>query len=178
MLYYKIIYRFSALFSLPKERPFYNCFEHLFFTLKTPYITGLKILKKLWKGQNHMKKIQTEKAPAAIGPYSQAIIAGNVLYTSGQIPLDPETGRLCGETIEAQTEQVLKNLDAILRAAGSGPEKTVKTTCFLKNINDFAAFNEIYGKYFTNKPARSCVDVSALPKNALVEMEAVALLSE
>ncbi len=123
-----------------------------------------------------MKKIATNNAPGAIGPYSQAVVCGNMLYTSGQIAIDPATGALAGDDIVTQTEQVMKNLGAILEAAGSSYEKTVKTTCFLANIADFAAFNEIYGKYFTEKPARSCVAVKDLPKAALVEVEVIAEL--
>ena len=123
-----------------------------------------------------MKKIDTEKAPAAVGPYSQAVVAGGMVYTSGQIALDPATGALVGETIEEQTEQVMKNLMAVLEAAGTKPENTVRTLCFLTDINDFAAFNEIYAKYFTEKPARSCVGVQSLPKGALCEVEVIAAL--
>ena len=121
-----------------------------------------------------MKKIATNNAPAAIGPYSQAVVCGGLVYTSGQIALDPATADLAGDDIVTQTEQVMKNLDAVLTAAGSSFEKAVKTTCFLANISDFAAFNEIYGKYFTSKPARSCVAVKDLPKGALVEVEVIA----
>ena len=123
-----------------------------------------------------MKKIFTEKAPQAVGPYSQAVEAGGMLYTSGQIALDPATGELVGTTIEEQTEQVMKNLVAVLEAAGTGPENVVKTLCFLTDINDFAAFNEVYGRYFTGKPARSCVAVCSLPKGAICEVEVVAAL--
>jgi len=122
-----------------------------------------------------MKKICTTNAPAAIGPYSQAIKAGNLVFTSGQIPLDPATGALVNGGIAEQTERVMKNLLAVLLAAGSTPEQAVKTTCFLTDMNDFAAFNEVYARYFTEKPARSCVAVKTLPKNVLVEVEAVAL---
>lgn len=122
-----------------------------------------------------MKIVQTENAPKAIGPYSQAIEAGNFIYTSGQIPIDPLTGKLKEGGIEAQTEQIIKNLSAILTAAGSSLDKVIKTTCFLKDINDFAKFNEVYAKFFTGKPARSCVEVSALPKGALVEMDVIAI---
>ena len=121
-----------------------------------------------------MKKVATEKAPAAIGPYSQAVIAGGLVYTSGQIAIDPAVGDLVAGDIRVQTEQVMKNLGAVLAAAGSSYEKAIKTTCFLANIADFAAFNEIYGKYFTEKPARSCVAAKALPKGALVEVEVIA----
>lgn len=121
-----------------------------------------------------LKKIATDKAPSAIGPYSQAIVFGNILFTSGQIPINPETGSIEATTIAEQTEQVMKNLGAVLSEAGSGFEKAIKTTCFLANISDFAAFNEVYAKYFTEKPARSCVAVKDLPKGALVEVEVIA----
>ncbi|MBR2929767.1 MAG: RidA family protein [Clostridia bacterium] len=123
-----------------------------------------------------MEKIYTDKAPAAIGPYSQAIKAGNLLFTSGQIPIDPKTGEVSGEDITAQTEQVMKNLGAVLAEAGASFTKVVKTTCFLSDMASFAAFNEVYAKYFTEKPARSCVAVKALPKGVLVEVEAIAEL--
>ena len=119
-------------------------------------------------------KIHTEKAPAAVGPYSQAVVTGGMVYTSGQIALDPASGELVGKTIEEQAEQVMKNLAAILEEAGSKPENAVKTLCFLTDINDFAAFNEVYAKYFTEKPARSCVGVKALPKGAICEVEVIA----
>ena len=119
-------------------------------------------------------KIVTENAPAAIGPYSQAMVVGNLVFTSGQIPLDPKTGTMLGADITEQTEQVMKNLGAVLAAAGSSYEKAVKTTCFLADIADFAAFNAVYGKYFTEKPARSCVAAKALPKGVLCEIEAIA----
>ena len=121
-----------------------------------------------------MKKIYTEKAPAAVGPYSQAVVINGLVYTSGQIALDPASGELVGETIEEQAEQVMKNLMAILTEAGAKPENTVKTLCFLTDINDFAAFNEVYAKYFTGKPARSCVGIQALPKGAICEVEVIA----
>ena len=121
-----------------------------------------------------MEKIFTENAPAAIGPYSQAMKVGNLVYTSGQIPIDPATGNIESQDITVQTEQVMKNLDAVLTAAGSSFDKAVKTLCFLKDMGDFAAFNEVYAKYFTGKPARRCVAVAALPKGALVEVEVVA----
>ena len=121
-----------------------------------------------------MKKISTDKAPAAIGPYSQAIVAGNLVFTSGQIPINPETAAVEAEGIAAQAEQVMKNLGAVLAAAGSSYEKAVKTTCFLADMADFAAFNEVYGRYFTEKPARSCVAVKALPKGVLCEVEVIA----
>lgn len=121
-----------------------------------------------------MKKLSTDKAPAAIGPYSQAVITGNLLFSSGQIALDPETGVVVGETIEEQTEQVMKNLGAILEEAGLSYGDVVKTVCFLDDMGDFAAFNEIYGKYFTEKPARSCVAAESLPKGVLCEVEVIA----
>ncbi|MEE1355986.1 MAG: RidA family protein [Clostridia bacterium] len=118
--------------------------------------------------------VHTEKAPAAIGPYSQAKIVGDLVFTSGQIPLDPETGMLVGEDIREQTHRVCKNLEAVLSAAGSSLASAVKTVCFLSNMEDFAAFNEVYATYFTSKPARSCVAVKTLPKGALVEVEVIA----
>ena len=121
-----------------------------------------------------MKKVATQHAPAAIGPYSQAVIVGGLVYTSGQIAIDPAVGELVPGDVRAQTEQVMKNLGAVLAAAGSSYEQAVKTTCFLADIADFATFNEIYGQYFTEKPARSCVAVKALPKGALVEVEVIA----
>jgi 2-iminobutanoate/2-iminopropanoate deaminase len=121
-----------------------------------------------------MKVIETKAAPAAIGPYSQALVTGNLVFSSGQIPLSPETGEVTGTGIAGQTEQVIKNLKAVLEAAGSSLAKVVKTTCFLADMNDFAAFNEVYAKHFTGKPARSTVAVKQLPKSALVEIEAVA----
>ena len=121
-----------------------------------------------------MNKIHTDKAPAAIGPYSQAITSGSMLYTSGQIPVDPATGAVVEGGIEQQAEQVMKNLCAVLEAAGSSFAKVVKTTCFLKSMGDFAAFNQVYAGYFASCPARSCVEVVALPKGALVEIEATA----
>ncbi len=121
-----------------------------------------------------MEMVSTKNAPGAIGPYSQAMILNGVVYTSGQVALSPQTGEVVGTTIEEQAEQVMKNLGAVLEAAGSSYEKTVKTTCFLADMNDFAAFNEIYGKYFTGKPARSCVAVKTLPKNVFCEVEAIA----
>ena len=118
--------------------------------------------------------ISTEKAPAAIGPYSQAIISGGLVFTSGQIPINPENGKIEAEGIEAQTEQVMKNLGEVLAAAGTSYEKAVKTTCFLANMSDFAAFNEVYAKYFVGKPARSCVAAKELPRGVLVEVEVIA----
>ena len=121
-----------------------------------------------------MKVVYTEKAPAAIGPYSQAMILNGVLFTSGQIPVNPATGEINGTTIETQAEQVMKNLGEVLKEAGSSFEKAVKTTCFLADMGDFAKFNEVYAKYFVNKPARSCVAVKTLPKNVLCEVEVIA----
>lgn len=120
------------------------------------------------------KKVQTNNAPAAIGPYSQAIVTGNLIFTSGQIPLNPETGVLEGENITEQAHRVCKNLEAVLTAAGGSLKTAVKTVCFLSNMSDFAAFNEVYAQYFTEKPARSCVAVKELPKGALVEVEVIA----
>lgn len=122
------------------------------------------------------KVVHTTQAPEAIGPYSQAVVAGDMVYTSGQIAIDPSCGEVKAATIEEQTEQVMKNLKAVLEAAGSSLEKAVKTTCFLKSMADFAAFNEVYARYFTGKPARSCVAVAALPKDVLVEVEVIAAL--
>ena len=121
-----------------------------------------------------MQVVQTNSAPAAIGPYSQAMISGNLIFTSGQIPLSPENGEIVGSTISEQTEQVCKNVKTLLEAAGSSIEKVLKSTCFLTDMADFAAFNEVYAKYFTGKPARSTVAVKGLPKNVLVEIEVVA----
>ena len=121
-----------------------------------------------------MEKIYTKNAPDAIGPYSQAMKVGNLVFTSGQIAINPASGSVEATTIEAQTEQVCKNLCAVLEAAGTSIEKAVKTTCFLADMADFAAFNEVYGKYFVNKPARSCVAAKQLPKNVLVEVEVIA----
>ena len=123
-----------------------------------------------------MKVIETKNAPGAIGPYSQAVKVGNMVYTSGQIALVPETASIEATDIVGQTEQVLKNLSEVLKAAGISMENVVKTTCFLADIADFAAFNEVYGKYFTSKPARSCVAAKQLPKNALVEVEVIAVI--
>lgn len=122
-------------------------------------------------------KIATNNAPKAIGPYSQAIACGNLLFTSGQIPLDPETGVIVGDEIKAQAERVMKNLAAVLAEAGTDLDHVLKTTCFLADMADFAAFNEVYAKYITSAPARSCVAVAALPKGALVEVELVAELT-
>ena len=125
-----------------------------------------------------MKVVYTDKAPAAIGPYSQAIILNDILFTSGQIPVDPATGELAGDTIQIQAEQVMKNLDTVLKEAGTSFENAVKTTCFLADMGDFAQFNEIYAKYFVNKPARSCVAVKTLPKNVLCEVEVIAAIEK
>lgn len=121
-----------------------------------------------------INKISTDKAPKAIGPYSQAILCGGILYTSGQIALSPESGELVGENIAEQTEQIMKNLSAVLAEAGTSFDNVVKTTCFLADIADFAVFNEVYGKYITSAPARSCVAVKSLPKGALAEVEVIA----
>ena len=125
-----------------------------------------------------MKKIHTSKAPAAIGPYSQAIVSGEMVYTSGQIALNPESGCVEVDGIVAQTEQVIKNLGEVLKAANSDFSQVIKTTCFLSDMADFAAFNEVYSKYMTEKPARSCVEASRLPKDVLVEVEAIALVKK
>jgi 2-iminobutanoate/2-iminopropanoate deaminase len=121
-----------------------------------------------------MNKIYTKNAPDAIGPYSQAVVVNGLVFTSGQIAINPASGNVEAVTIEEQTEQVCNNLKNVLEACNSSLEKAVKTTCFLKNMEDFAAFNEIYGKYFTEKPARSCVAVKQLPKDVLVEVEVIA----
>ena len=121
-----------------------------------------------------MKAVQTSAAPAAIGPYSQAMITGNLVYTSGQIALSPESGEIIGTAVTEQTEQVCKNLKGLLESAGSSLDKVVKATCFLADMADFAAFNEVYAKYFTGKPARSTVAVKGLPRNVLVEVEVIA----
>lgn len=121
-----------------------------------------------------LKIIHTDKAPAAIGPYSQAIAYGNILFTSGQIPINPATGEVVEGDIVVQTEQVMKNIDEVLKEAGSSFGKAIKTTCFLKDMADFAEFNKVYGNYFINKPARSCVAVKELPKNVLCEVEVIA----
>ena len=123
-----------------------------------------------------MEKIYTKNAPEAIGPYSQAVKVGDMVYTSGQIAIDPAVGDVAAEGIEAQTEQVMQNLGAVLEAAGTSFQRTVKTLCFLQTMDDFAAFNGVYARYFTEKPARSCVAVRTLPKGVLVEVEAIAEL--
>lgn len=125
-----------------------------------------------------MKIIDTNNAPAAIGPYSQAIAIGDLIYTSGQIPINPISGEIDAAEITGQAEQVIQNLTAVLNSAGGSLGNVIKTTCFLKNMNDFSAFNEVYAKYFIGKPARSCVEVSALPKGALVEIEVVAIIGK
>ena len=124
-----------------------------------------------------LRKISTDKAPAAIGPYSQGIIANGMLFASGQIPINPATGNIEGEDITGQAELVMKNVGSLLAEAGTCYENVVKTTCFLADMGDFAAFNEVYAKYFTGKPARSCVAVKTLPKNVLCEVEVIAVVS-
>lgn len=121
-----------------------------------------------------MEKIYTKNAPEAVGPYSQATVSGGLIFTSGQIPINPANGQVEATDIVAQAEQVCKNIKAVLESAGSSLDKVVKTTCFIKNMNDFSIFNEVYARYFTNRPARSCVEVSALPKGVLCEVEAIA----
>lgn len=123
-----------------------------------------------------LKKVSTQKAPAAIGPYSQGIITGNLLFASGQIPINPATGEIEGKNITEQAEQAIRNVGEVLAEAGTDYTKVVKTTCFLADMDDFAAFNEVYAKYFTEKPARSCVAVKTLPKNVLCEVEVIAEL--
>ena len=125
-----------------------------------------------------MRKISTDKAPAAIGPYSQGIVSGNLFFASGQIPIDPSDGHIVDGTIEEQTEQVMKNIGALLAAVNCDYDKVIKTTCFLADMGDFGAFNGVYGKYFTGKPARSCVAVKELPKGVLCEVEVIAEISE
>lgn len=134
-------------------------------------VARTKFIKKGWV---YMKKISTNKAPKAIGPYSQGMIVGNLVFTSGQIPLSPITGEIVGGNIIEQTEQVLKNLSEVLLEAGTCLDNIVKTTCFLSDMADFASFNETYAKYVKNAPARSCVAVKTLPKNVLCEIEAIA----
>ena len=123
-----------------------------------------------------MKVVATKKAPDAVGPYSQAYIHNGILYTAGQVPINPETNNIDAATIEEQAEQSCKNLAAVLEEAGSSFDKVIKTTCFLADMADFAAFNEVYARYFTSKPARSCVAVKTLPKNALCEIELIAVV--
>ena len=125
-----------------------------------------------------LKYVETKNAPAAIGPYSQGIVLNGIAFFSGQIPLSPETGEVVGTTIEEQTEQVMKNIQALLDSQGAGFTDVVKTTCFLADMADFAAFNEVYAKYFTGKPSRSCVAVKALPKGVLCEVETIAAVKE
>ena len=125
-----------------------------------------------------MKKISTDRAPAAIGPYSQAIVHGDLVFTSGQIPLDPSTGAVVEGGIAEQAERVMQNLAAVLEAAGTSFDRAIKTTCFLADMSDFATFNEVYAKYFTSAPARSCVAVKTLPKGVLVEVEVIAEITE
>ena len=122
-----------------------------------------------------MIKIHTDRAPAAVGPYSQAVVSNGMVYTSGQIAINPATNTVEAQDIKGQTEQIMKNLGEVLRTAGSSFEKAVKTTCYLADMDDFAAFNTVYAQYFTGKPARSCVAVKTLPKNVLVEVECVAI---
>ena len=129
------------------------------------------------EGLTMLKVISTEKAPAAIGPYSQAMVFGNLMISSGQIPIDPATGEIAGTTIQEQAEQVMKIIGAVLEEAGANYTDVMKTTCFLADMSDFAAFNEVYGKYFTGKPARSCVAVKTLPKNVLCEVEVIVALA-
>ena len=125
--------------------------------------------------QTQISTIQTDKAPSAIGPYSQAKVVNGMLYASGQFPLNPATGEVEGSDISTQTEQIMRNISGVLEAAGASFESVVKTTCFLADMSDFAAFNEIYGKYFTSRPARSCVAVRELPKGVLAEVEVIAI---
>ena len=125
-----------------------------------------------------MTKIETNRAPGAIGPYSQGMVSGKLMFTSGQIPVDPRTGAIVGDTIEEQSEQALKNLQAVLEAGGAALSTVVKTTCFLSDMGNFAAFNAVYGKYITSAPARSCVAVKALPKGSLVEVEVIAYIEK
>lgn len=140
---------------------------------KREWKTDVDLGKKIF---TMIKKVHTSNAPEAIGPYSQAVICGNMLFTSGQIAINPATGNVEASDIEGQTTQVMKNLEAVLKEAGTSFENVVKTTCFLKDMGDFAAFNAIYGAYFTGKPARSCVAAKQLPKDVLVEVEVIALI--
>ena len=145
--------------------------------MKTCNCETVNSYKTKYTGSNDiMKTIETKNAPAAIGPYSQAKVANGFVYASGQVPLDPATGEVVGTTIEEQTEQIMKNIGAILEAAGVTYENVIKTTCFLAEMADFAAFNAVYDKYFTGKPARSCVAVKQLPKNVLAEVEVIAVV--
>lgn len=144
----------------------------------SPWSLMKRKCEKSIEEENNMKKISTDKAPAAIGPYSQAVIAGDFLYASGQIPIDPATGNVETRGIMAQAEQSMINVGEILKAAGVSYDNVVKTTCFLADIADFAAFNEVYAKYFTQNPARSCVAVKDLPKGVLCEVEVIAYLGD
>lgn len=132
-------------------------------------------MKNIWERGNNMQKISTTKAPAAIGPYCQAMVVNGVLYTSGQIPLNPENGEVVEGGIKEQTVQVMKNLAAVLEEANSSFENVFKTTCFLSDMGNFGAFNQVYAQYFTGNPARSCVAVRELPKGVLVEVEVIAV---
>ena len=125
-----------------------------------------------------IKKIYTEKAPQAVGPYSQAVVYNGLVYTSGQIAINPETNTVEADDIKGQTEQIMKNLGEVLKSANSSFENALKTVCFIADMNDFGAFNEVYAKYFTSKPARSCVAVKTLPKNVLAEVEVIAVVNE
>ncbi|MGN0677545.1 MAG: RidA family protein [Ruminococcus sp.] len=125
-----------------------------------------------------MKKIYTDKAPEAVGPYSQAVVYNGLVYTSGQIAINPETNTVEADDIKGQTEQIMKNLGEVLKSANSSFENAIKTVCFIADMNDFSAFNEVYAKYFTSKPARSCVAVKTLPKNVLAEVEVIAVVNE
>ena len=136
-----------------------------------------EIISKV-KGETAMKAVATEKAPKALGPYSQGYVHAGVLYTAGQIAIDPAVNDVTAKTIEEQTEQVCKNLGEVLKEAGTSFDHVLKTTCFLADMGDFAAFNEVYGKYFTSKPARSCVAVKTLPKGVLCEVELIAAVEE
>ena len=128
--------------------------------------------------ENEIIHITTDKAPAAVGPYSQAVVTGGLVYTSGQIPLSPATGNIKGETVGEQAEAAIQNLKEVLLAAGSSLENVIKTTCFLTDMGSFQEFNAVYAKHFTSLPARSCVEISALPKNAKVEIEAIAIIGK
>ena len=125
-----------------------------------------------------IRKIYTDKAPEAVGPYSQAVVYNGLVYTSGQIAINPETNSIEATDIKGQTEQIMKNLGEVLRASNSSFENAIKTVCFIADMNDFGAFNEVYAKYFTSKPARSCVAVKTLPKNVLAEVEVIAVVNE
>ena len=139
----------------------------------TGLLTAMNVVLSL---SNAMTIIHTDRAPAAIGPYSQGIVIGTFIFTSGQIPIDPHSGVIESKGIEEQTEQAIQNIQAVLEAVGSDLRHVIKTTCFLQHMSDFAAFNAVYEKHFPGKPARSCVEVAALPKGALVEIEAVAVM--